>query len=82
MSNLDTTKEPHCTASAVLLVILYHFAQYDIIYNATTPILVQTGGVFCECIFIIFNFCLGKYSCLLYLQMAGQKGLSGSQPKV
>lgn len=55
---------------------------YAIIYNATTPILVQKGGVHCEPFFIFFPFCLGKYSCLLYLQMAGQKGLSGSQPRV
>ena len=32
--------------------------------------------------FIIYAFCLSKYSCLLYLQMAGQKRLSGSQPMV
>lgn len=50
--------------------------------QATTSRLVRKGGVPVERIFIIFRLRYGKYSCLLYLQMAGWRSVSGSQPEV
>lgn len=50
--------------------------------QATTSRLVQKGGVPVERSFIIFTLCHGICSCLLHLQMAGRRFVSGSQPEV
>ena len=48
--------------------------------QATTSRQVEEGGDRREFILIIFTLCFGKCSRLLHLQMAGRRGIAGSQP--
>ena len=55
----------------------------DILNVLPLPNQAQKGGLcFARINYIIFPFFHGEYSSLLYLQMVGQKGITGNQPKV
>ena len=44
--------------------------------------MLEKGGEPIEFIFLFYYFCYGKSSCLLHLQMAGQKVKLGNRPEV
>ena len=57
-------------------------AIYDIIDMLSPSYRRRKGVCYGEYICIIFTLCLGRCSLPLYLQMAGQREISDSQPRV
>jgi len=51
---------------------------YD--YFVATPIPAREGGESNGFIYSFYYFCRGKCSCLLHMQMVGQKWIIGNQP--